>query len=63
MSGNAISIVENSVLEKLVVTNTIPLKKNSKKFDTIDISATFAEAIRRTHNGESISYLFGYAPQ
>jgi ribose-phosphate pyrophosphokinase len=30
-----------------------------KKLVTIDISATIAESIRRTHNGESISLLFG----
>jgi len=28
----------------------------------IDISMILAEAIRRTHNGESISYLFGHVP-
>jgi len=28
------------------------------KIKTIDVSATLAEAIRRTHNGESVSYLF-----
>jgi ribose-phosphate pyrophosphokinase len=30
-----------------------------KKLDTIDVSPTIAESIRRTHNGESISLLFG----
>jgi ribose-phosphate pyrophosphokinase len=29
------------------------------KLVTLDISATIAESIRRTHNGESISLLFG----
>lgn len=31
-------------------------------FQVIDISMILAEAIRRTHNGESISYLFGHVP-
>jgi len=31
-------------------------------FQRIDISMILAEAIRRTHNGESISYLFGNVP-
>jgi ribose-phosphate pyrophosphokinase len=28
----------------------------------MDISPTLAEAIRRTHNGESVSFLFTHAP-
>lgn len=28
----------------------------------IDISMILAEAIRRTHNGESVSYLFSHVP-
>ncbi len=32
---------------------------NCTKLVTLDISATIAESIRRTHNGESISLLFG----
>ena len=61
LSGNAMSVIQDSCLTKLVVTNTIPHEENKvscSKLATIDISATFAEAIRRTHNGESISYLF-----
>ncbi len=34
-------------------------QKNCTKLVTLDISATIAESIRRTHNGESISLLFG----
>ena len=44
------------------VTNTVPQsehQKGCKKLVTLDISATIAESIRRTHNGESISLLFG----
>ncbi len=58
-------VINKSGLAKLAVTNTIPhddKKVLSSKLDTIDISSTFAEAIRRTHNGESISYLFNYVP-
>lgn len=46
----------------LQVTNTIPQTKNKgscSKLTVIDISPTIAESIRRTHNGESISLLFG----
>ncbi|CAO3598645.1 unnamed protein product [Absidia cylindrospora] len=61
LSGKAIEVINNSVIEKLVVTNTIPHNDKAglcSKLDVIDVSSTLAEAIRRTHNGESISYLF-----
>lgn len=44
------------------VTNTIPQHEHQDlcaKLVTLDISPTIAESIRRTHNGESISLLFG----
>jgi len=50
-------------IERLVVTNTIPQTANlplcNGKLDILDISPILAESIRRTHNGESISLLFG----
>ncbi|KAF0506725.1 ribose-phosphate pyrophosphokinase 3 [Gigaspora margarita] len=66
LSGNAIDVINDSYLEKLVVTNTVPhddKKHICSKLDTIDISSTLAEAIRRTHNGESVSFLFSNAPE
>jgi ribose-phosphate pyrophosphokinase len=64
LSGNAHALISQSHLETLIVTNTVPLKnKVSEKIKVIDVSGTLAEAIRRTHNGESISYLFGHAPE
>ena len=65
LSGKAIQVINESDLERLVVTNTIPhedKKALCPKLDTIDVSSTFAEAVRRTHNGESVSYLFNYVP-
>lgn len=66
LSGKAIDVINDSQLERLVVTNTIPhddKKAVCSKIDTIDISPTLAEAIRRTHNGESVSFLFSHAPE
>ncbi|KAJ1531146.1 hypothetical protein HK405_001674 [Cladochytrium tenue] len=66
LSGKAISVINDSKLSKVVVTNTIPHQDKKllcPKLDTIDVSATFAEAIRRTHNGESVSWLFERAPE
>ncbi|KAJ9061209.1 ribose phosphate diphosphokinase subunit prs4 [Entomophthora muscae] len=66
LSGKAIQVINDSVLTRVVVTNTIPhddKKGLCPKIDTIDISTTLAEAIRRTHNGESVSYLFSHVPE
>ncbi|GAP83365.2 putative Ribose-phosphate pyrophosphokinase 3 [Rosellinia necatrix] len=65
LSGDAINILNNSCLSQIVVTNTVPLgnkDKLCKKLRVIDVSPTIAEAIRRTHNGESVSFLFNHAP-
>lgn len=61
LSGNAVSRIENSPIVELVVTNSIkmsPQIKACKKITSIDIAPMLAEAIRRTHDGESISVLF-----
>ncbi|KAL8783387.1 MAG: hypothetical protein Q9213_004646 [Squamulea squamosa] len=65
LSGNAIETLNDSKLSRVVVTNTVPhaeKKERCEKLETIDISPTLAESLRRTHNGESVSYLFGHAP-
>ncbi|EGO59722.1 ribose-phosphate pyrophosphokinase II [Neurospora tetrasperma FGSC 2508] len=65
LSGKAIENLNGSVLEALICTNTVPLGdkiERCPKIRVIDISPTIAEAIRRTHNGESVSYLFNHAP-
>jgi ribose-phosphate pyrophosphokinase len=46
-------------IKRLVVTNTLPQTVRAEEctndiFDTVDISSTIAESIRRTHNGESM---------
>nr|VZI12153.1 unnamed protein product [Spirometra erinaceieuropaei] len=64
-SGPAIERINKSCFEAVVVTNTIDQKENMKKapkLQCIDISTVLAEAIRRTHNGESVSYLFNHVP-
>lgn len=64
-SGNAIEKLNNSKLSKIVCTNTMPLQDKlirCPKLELLDISPTLAEAIRRLHNGESVSYLFNNAP-
>lgn len=58
LSGNAYENIENSVLEELVVTDTLPLKKETSKIKVLTVSDLFAKAIRKIHDHESISSLF-----
>ena len=64
-SGLAISRINNACFEAVVVTNSISQEdkmKHCSKIQVIDISMILAEAIRRTHKGESVSYLFSHVP-
>lgn len=58
LSGEAVKRLENSPIEYLLVTDTIPLKQPSPKIKVKTVSKVFAEAIRRTHEDKSISSLF-----
>ncbi|RJE25352.1 ribose-phosphate pyrophosphokinase [Aspergillus sclerotialis] len=56
LSGPSVKVIEESDLDRLVVSNTLPLPEHAKscsKIRQMDVSPTIAEAIRRTHNGES----------
>ncbi|XP_045464574.1 ribose-phosphate pyrophosphokinase 1 isoform X1 [Harmonia axyridis] len=64
-SGPAIANINNACFEAVVVTNTIPQDEHMKdcpRIQCIDVSMIFAEAVRRTHNGESVSFLFSNVP-
>jgi ribose-phosphate pyrophosphokinase len=58
LSGNAFENIENSALEELVVTDTIPLARESEKIKVLSVANLFAKGIRKTHTNESISSLF-----
>jgi ribose-phosphate pyrophosphokinase len=58
LSGNAYENIQNSVLEELVVSDTIPLKQEISKIKVLSVSDLFAKAIRKIHDHESISSLF-----
>jgi ribose-phosphate pyrophosphokinase len=61
LSGNAIEKIENSVLEEVVITDTIPPReetKRCKKINVLSIADLLGEAIKRIATGESISTLF-----
>jgi ribose-phosphate pyrophosphokinase len=61
-SGKAYENIDKSCLEKVVVTNTIPLKKDESiktdKIVQLSVGVLIAEAIRRIHLNESLSEVF-----
>ena len=61
LSGNAVGNIENSELDELVVTNTIPLSEAAQactRIRQLSIAELIAESIRRVHEEESIGTLF-----
>jgi ribose-phosphate pyrophosphokinase len=61
LSGPAVSRIDASAIEHLVVTDTIPLSpaaRECKKLVQVSCAQTFSEAIRRIRHGESLSSLF-----
>ncbi len=61
LSGSAIERIENSAIDELVVTDTIPLSEAAQKCSRIRQLSTaelMAETIRRINNEESVSSLF-----
>jgi ribose-phosphate pyrophosphokinase len=58
LSGNAMERINKSGLEKLLVTDTIPLPAPSSKIEVEPVAGLFAEAIKRTFKHMSISSLF-----
>ncbi|MHA7842041.1 MAG: ribose-phosphate pyrophosphokinase [Winogradskyella sp.] len=58
LSGNAYERLENSKLEELIVTNSIPLKQESKKLRVLSCANLFAEVMYNVHHNQSISNKF-----
>lgn len=61
LSGRAVQNVVKSGLDKLVVTDTIPLRAEAKtceKIETVSLAPLLAEAIRRVSEEESLSEMF-----
>ena len=61
LSGDAMEKIENSCMEELIVTDTIPLRRESKKIKVLSTASIFAEAIRRVENYESIADFYEIA--
>ncbi|UFH56939.1 ribose-phosphate pyrophosphokinase [Spirosoma sp. KNUC1025] len=58
MSGKAHENIANSVLEELVVADTLPLRQPNAKIRVLSVAELFAKAIGRIRDHESISSLF-----
>ena len=59
LSGKAYENIENSVLEELVVCDTIPIQKErTKKIKVLSVAELFAVAIRNAYENKSITSLF-----
>lgn len=61
LSGGAVQRINDSIMDEVVVTDTIPLSEEAKaspKIRQISIAGLIAETLRRISNEESVSYLF-----
>lgn len=61
LSGPAVKRIEASPIDKLVVTNTIPLNgkaRDSKKIVSLSVAELLGETIKRIHASDSVSTLF-----
>lgn len=54
----AVAKIHRSVLKEVIVTNTLPMASTSKKIKVLSIAPLLAAAIKRIHQGASVSSLF-----
>lgn len=63
-AGDAVNRIRRSCIDRMVVTNSTPqeehLRQLGSQLDVIDVSRVLGEAIRRIHNGESVSMSFDH---
>ncbi|HUT83976.1 MAG TPA: ribose-phosphate pyrophosphokinase [Thermodesulfobacteriota bacterium] len=61
LSGKAVQKINNSPIEEVVVTNTIPLRQEASscsKIKVLTVGVLLSEAIKRIHSNDSVSSLF-----
>lgn len=58
LSGPAYERIAQSAISRLVVTDTVPLRRPSPKVEVVSVAEIFADAIRRIYTDESVSTLF-----
>jgi ribose-phosphate pyrophosphokinase len=60
LSGSAIEKIENSPFEEFIITDSIPLKRQSNKIKVLSTARLFADVIKRVNNHQSISSHFEF---
>lgn len=63
LSEGAVENVKTSVLDKLLVSDSIPLRPDAlacSKIEVVSVAELLGEAVRRIHHGDSVSMLFGH---
>lgn len=65
LSNDASSKLQRSVLEEVVITNTVAVSETRRfdKLTVLDVAPLLASAIRRIHGGDSVSVLFERLPE
>ncbi|WP_200762534.1 ribose-phosphate pyrophosphokinase [Nitrosophilus alvini] len=58
LSGPAYERIEEGELDELVVSDTLPLKKDTEKIKVLSVAPLFGEVIRRVYHNESVNSLF-----
>jgi ribose-phosphate pyrophosphokinase len=58
LSGKAYERIENSKLKELIISDSIPVKNNSKKIKVLSTANLFAEVMKNVHNNKSINPFF-----
>lgn len=58
LSGPAYQRIEDSPIDSVLVTDTVPLQRPSDKLNVLSVASIFADAVRRIHTDETISSLF-----
>jgi len=58
LSGPAYDRIANGVLDELVVSDTIPTRKDAKKITVLTASVIIGETVRRIQNNESVNSIF-----
>ena len=58
LSGPAYDRIANGVLDELIVSDTIPTRKDAKKITVLTASVIIGETIRRIQNNESVNSIF-----
>ncbi len=62
LSGDAVARLDKSVIDRIILTDTvkIPEEKLLQKMKVVSVAKIFGEAIKRVHEGESVSALFDF---